>query len=72
MKQHDWSKPYHGVSHLGEFSTQKRWCTITVWGDALTELFLWFPGCGFSPHKSTHSTEQEAKSKAEKWMNEIA
>jgi hypothetical protein len=65
----EWTKPYCGVSHCGKPSDGKRWATVEDHGSFVT-LLRWFPGCGFKPNESTHDTVEDAKDKAEKWMNE--
>lgn len=61
-----WSKPYCGVSHLGEIA-DLRWATITQW-DSFVELTRWLKGS--RPIESTFDTLAEAKAAGEGWVAE--
>lgn len=62
-----WTAPFHGVQHLGKFSTKAHWVTVCDYG-TFAELSCWFPGCGFSPIHSTHDNAAQARREGEKYM----
>lgn len=66
MAKSEWSKPFHGVSHLNG-SRREVWATVTDRG-SFADLLCWFPGCGFNPLRSMHDSAEEAKAHAEKWI----
>ena len=49
----EWTKPYYGVQHLGEYSLKTIWCTVVDYG-SFALLHVHFPGCGFSPRKTRY------------------
>lgn len=67
---HAWTKPFHGVQHLGEFGTQRFWCTVNDYG-SFAELLRWTPGCQFSPMRSTHLSAANARAVGEGWLDDI-
>lgn len=64
----DWTRPYCGVTHLGEKAGPSSWWVTVTDRGSFAELSCWFPGCGFSPLKSTHDTVEQAKTAGEKWL----
>lgn len=64
-----WSKPYHGVQHLGCYGPRNHWCTVEDYG-TFADLSCWFPGCGFYPKHSKHSTAAEARAAGERYLAE--
>lgn len=67
-KKADWSRPYYGLTHLGDYSTTKYWVTV----DQNSILKKWFPGCGFNPEKVQYSSIEEAKVAGEKYMKQMS
>lgn len=67
--KHTWTKPFHGVQHLGEYH-DRFWCTVCDY-DTFAELSRWTPGCGFSPMNSTHLTAANARAVGEEWLTEV-
>lgn len=63
-----WTEPFHGVQHLGEYSMKQPWVTVSDHG-TFAELSMWFPGCGFSPHRKTCNNAEEARRKGERWLS---
>jgi hypothetical protein len=66
-KKHEWTTPFHGVTHLGEYGTKTHWVTVCEY-ESFAELARWFPGCGFSPIKSDHDNAEQAKRAGERWL----
>lgn len=64
---HQWTVPYYGVQHLGQFGTKRSWVTVNECG-ARAELLRWFPGCQFSPLHSTHDSTADARAAGEAWL----
>ncbi len=64
-----WTKEFYGVQHLGEYGSGKHWFTVAKYGE-WGELSHHFPGCGFSPKKSTHDSVDIAKQEAERLYKE--
>lgn len=62
-----WSKTYCGITHLGDFSTTQPWVTVEDHAK-FALLYQWFPGCGFYPTETQHTTAQEAKIAGEIWL----
>lgn len=65
-----WSKPFHGVRHLGR-TTDARWVTLTECG-AMVEATFWFRGCGLSPDHADFDTLAEAIAAAESYVAGVA
>lgn len=63
-KKSQWTKPFHGVTHLG---TGKWRLTITDRG-SFADLSQWYPGCGFSPLSTVHDSVADAKAIGEQWL----
>ena len=66
-----WSKPFHGLTHLGESSDRRR-VSVQAFSDGRAELFKWYEGCGFSPITEMHDSVELAKAEGERWINEIS
>lgn len=64
-----WTKPYHGVQHLGELGDLYK-CSIDDSG-TFAILCKWYPGCGFCPIEEQHPTAAEARAAGEKWLEEM-
>lgn len=62
-----WTKPFHGVQHLGSGKPSDYWITVED-RNTFAKLLRWFPGCGFSPQESIHDSVAKAKAAGEKWM----
>lgn len=62
-----WSKPYYGLQHIGQFSIRTPWGTVEDCGTSAKAL-CWFPGCQFSPIETRHKTAAEARKHVENWM----
>jgi hypothetical protein len=69
--QHEWTQPFHGVTHLGDSGTQNHWVTVCEYS-SFAELACWFPGCGFSPIKSDYENAAEAKKAGERYLRSVA
>lgn len=63
----EWTKPFHGVQHLGDPSKGKSWVTVNDYG-TFAELLCWFPGCQFGPLQSQHDSAEAARAEGEKWL----
>ena len=63
-----WSKPYYGVSHLGQLADD-RWATITDYS-SFVELTGWFRSCGTRPNEATFDTVEQAKAAGERWVSQ--
>jgi hypothetical protein len=61
-----WSRPYYGVTH-GTLEGKKSYVTV-VDRKTWAELQRWFPGCGFSPTTTHHTSAEVAKQKGERWL----
>jgi hypothetical protein len=63
----EWTKPYHGVQHLGRIA-DARWATVVAW-DSYAELTCWYRGCGFvSVPLHMFDTVEEARTAGEQWV----
>jgi len=63
-----WTKPFHGLQHLGELKDPKRVSVQQIADRA--DLHKWYEGCGFSPIVESHPTVTAAKAEGEKWLNQ--
>ncbi len=66
----NWTKPYCGVTHLGNNLRGYR-LTVSDYGTFAT-LTRWYPGCAFHPLSSDHNTVKAAKETEEAWLKEVA
>jgi hypothetical protein len=66
MTEANWTKPFHGVTHL-ESGVRDRWVTVSDYSSFAT-LKCWYPGCGLRPIESTHDSMEEAKAAGEQWI----
>lgn len=64
--QANWSKPFHGVQHLGRVS-DLYWSTVEDYG-SFAVLSKWFPGCAFNPMEETFDTADQARTVGETWI----
>ena len=69
-----WSKPFHGLHHLGAENgkvASTHWVTVQDCG-AFALLRRRFPGGGFSSIDSTHPNVATAKAAGEAWLRDVA
>ena len=70
----NWTKPYCGVQHLvppGASLTRSYWCTISEYSGFVV-LSRSYPGSGFNPLESVHTTIEAARQLAHKWIQDNA
>ena len=65
--EQQWTKPYFGVSHLGELCDRFR-LTVCDYG-TFCLLHKWYPGCGFSPIEEEFDTVAQAKGAGMWWLS---
>ena len=66
----NWTKPYHGVQHSGDFGSRNYWATVCDY-EGFAELHCYFPGCGFKPIQSTHDTAEQARAAGDAWLASV-
>lgn len=61
----NWTTPYRGVTHLGQFSMRGGWATVTDYG-TFAQLVKWHT----APHctEENHSTVEAAKKAGEAFV----
>jgi hypothetical protein len=62
---HDWTPPFHGVTHLGKLSTTEVWASVTDY-EGFAVLHINRPGKAFHPDVYVCGTVEEAKRTAER------
>ena len=65
----EWTKPFHGVTHLNEWGPKNYSATVIDY-ESFSEVLLYFPGCGFEPRSETYSSVENAKARAESYLTE--
>lgn len=65
-QERNWSKPYYGLSHLGELSDRRR-ASVQEHGDGSATLTMWVRGGGFCPAEEPYATVAAAKEAGEQW-----
>ena len=68
--EHTWTRAYQGVSHCGDFGTEKTWLTAIDYG-SFALLHIHHPGCGFSPDERKYDTIAAAKTAGEKILDNL-
>lgn len=65
-----WTKPYYGITYLGELADRRR-CTVIENCKGFVELHKWYEGCAFHPIEEIYESVELAKAEGERWINEI-
>lgn len=64
---HLWSKPHHGVQHLGRAS-DRRWATVEEYSPAFAVLTKWLQGHFWESETVNFDSAAEARTAGEAWV----
>ena len=63
----EWTRPYYGLSYLGELSDERR-VTLQIFDSPrLYQITFWQRGCGYGQRQEMFTSERKAKDAGEAW-----